>query len=57
MLNVINNRLRFVKHIQIKLFGGVNVIMTSDFYQTPFVKDSWIIQNIKDNVKILALNF
>jgi hypothetical protein len=57
MFNVINNRLRSVKHIQIKLFGGVNVIMIGDFYQTTLVKDSWIIQNIKDNVKTLALNF
>jgi hypothetical protein len=40
MLNVIDNRLRFVKHIQNKFFGGVDVIMTSDFYQTPHVKDS-----------------
>jgi hypothetical protein len=32
MFNVIDNRLRFVKHIQNNFFGGVDVIMTSDFY-------------------------
>ncbi len=40
MFNVINNRLRFIKHIQNNFFGGVDVIMTCDFYQTPLVKDS-----------------
>jgi hypothetical protein len=29
MLNVINNRLGFIKHIQNKFFSGVDVIMTS----------------------------
>jgi hypothetical protein len=32
MLNVIDNKLRSKKHIQNKFFGGVDVIMTSDFY-------------------------
>ncbi len=57
MFNVIDNKLRSIKHIQNKFFGGVDVIMISDFYQSPHVKDSWIIQNIKDNVNALALNF
>jgi hypothetical protein len=56
MFNVINNRLRSIKHIQNKVFGGVDVIMTSDFYQIPPMKDSWIFQNIKDNVNALAPN-
>jgi hypothetical protein len=34
MFIVINNTLKSIKHIQKKLFGGV------DFYQTPFVKDN-----------------
>jgi hypothetical protein len=42
MFNVIDNRLKSIKHIQNKFFGGVDVIMTCDFYQTPIVKDSWI---------------
>jgi hypothetical protein len=41
MLNVINNRLRFMKHIRNIFFGGVDVIKTCDFYQTPPMKDSW----------------
>jgi hypothetical protein len=40
MFNVMDNRLRYIKHIQNKFFGGVDVIMTSDFYQTPPMKDS-----------------
>jgi hypothetical protein len=32
MFNVINNKLRSIKHIQNNFFGGVNVIIRSDFY-------------------------
>jgi hypothetical protein len=32
MFNVIDNRLKSIKHIQNNFFGGVDVIMTSDFY-------------------------
>jgi hypothetical protein len=42
MFNVIDNRLRSIKHIQNKFFGGVDIIMIGDFYQTPLVKDNWI---------------
>jgi hypothetical protein len=38
MFNVIDNKLRSIKHNQHKFFGGVNVIMTSDFYHTPLVE-------------------
>jgi len=31
--------------------------MIGDFYQTPLVKNSWIFQNIKDNVNTLMSNF
>jgi len=47
MFNVIDNKLRSTKHIQNKFFGDVDVIMTSDLYQTPHMKDNWIFQNIK----------
>jgi hypothetical protein len=40
MFNVINNRRRSIKHIQNDFFGRVDVIMISDFYQTPVVKNS-----------------
>jgi hypothetical protein len=35
MFNVINNRLRSIKHIQNKFFGGVDVIMTGDSIKHP----------------------
>jgi hypothetical protein len=57
MFNVIDNSLRSIKHIQNNFFGGVDVIMIGDFFQAPLMKDSWIFQNIKDNVNILAPNF
>jgi hypothetical protein len=55
--NVIHNRLKSIKHIQNKFLGGVDVIMRSDFFQTPPMKDSWIFQNIKNNVNALTPNF
>jgi hypothetical protein len=54
MFDVVDNRLRSIKHIQNNFFGGVDVIMTSDFYQAPPMKDSGIFQNIKDNVNALT---
>jgi hypothetical protein len=47
MFNVIDNKLRSIKHIQNKFFGDVDVILTSYLYQTPHMKDNWIFQNIK----------
>jgi hypothetical protein len=40
MLNVINNKLRFIKHIQNKFFGGFDFNMTCDFYQAPHVENN-----------------
>jgi hypothetical protein len=40
MINVINNRLTFIKHIQNKICGGLELIMINVFYQTSHVKDS-----------------
>jgi hypothetical protein len=40
MLNVINNKLSFIKYIQNKFFGDVDVVMKCHFYQTPSIKDS-----------------
>jgi hypothetical protein len=57
IFNVIVNSLRSIKHIQNNFFGGVDVIMTSNFYQTPLVKNSWIFQNIKYNVNAFTPNF
>ncbi len=38
IFNVLDNMLRYITHIQNKVFGGVDVIITSDFYQTPLWK-------------------
>jgi predicted TIM-barrel enzyme len=37
MFNVIDNRLRSIKHIQNNFFGGVDAIMIGDFFQAPHV--------------------
>jgi len=47
MFNVINSKLKFIKHIQNKFFGGDDVIMTSDF---PFSK---IVGSFKISKKML----
>ncbi len=57
MFNVIDNKLRFIKHIQNKFFGGLDINMISDFYQAPLMKDSWIFQDIKYIVNALTSNF
>jgi hypothetical protein len=57
MLNVINNRLRSIEHIQNKFFNDVDVIMINDFYQAPHIKYSWSFQNIKNNFNALTPNF
>jgi len=53
MFNFIVNMLRSIKHI----IGGVDVIITNDFYQASLMKDNWIFQNIKYNINALTLNF
>jgi hypothetical protein len=57
IFNVIDNKLRSIKHIQNNFFAGVDVLMTSDLCQSPFVKYNWIFQNIKGNINALTPNF
>jgi hypothetical protein len=40
LFNVIDNKLRSIKLIQNKFFGGFDVNMTCDFHQTPHVEDN-----------------
>jgi hypothetical protein len=40
MIQVINNRLWFIKHIQNKICGGFELIMINDFYQASHMKDN-----------------
>jgi hypothetical protein len=54
LFNVIYNRLKFIKHIQNKIFGGVDVIVT---YQTPPMKDNCMFQTIEENVNALRPKF
>ncbi len=57
MFNAIENRLRSIIHVQNKFFGGVDIIIIGDFYQTLLVKNSWIFQTIKINVNALTPKF
>ncbi len=54
MFNIIDNKLKSIKHIQNKFFGGVDVIMIGYFYQAPPTKDNWIFENIKDTINALT---
>jgi hypothetical protein len=56
MFNVINHRLRAIKHIQNKFFCGLDVIMSCEFYQAPHVKDYWIFYSLNDRINALTLN-
>jgi hypothetical protein len=37
--------------------GGLDVIITSDFYQAPLIWDSWIFKPITNIFNITALNY
>jgi hypothetical protein len=37
--------------------GGLDVIMTSDFYQAPPFRNSWIFKPITNTFNIIVLNF
>jgi hypothetical protein len=57
MLNAIDQKLRSIKHVQENFFGGVDVIVTGDFYQAPPVRDKWVFQRIDDGLNAIAPNF
>jgi hypothetical protein len=54
MFNVIDRRSRTIKHIQNKFFDGLNAIISCDFYQTPPIKNYWIIYSLNDIINALA---
>jgi hypothetical protein len=58
MFNVINNKLKSIKLKSIQIFFWWCWCYHDKWFllSTP-VKDSWIFQNIKDNVNALAPNF
>jgi hypothetical protein len=57
MLTFIDQRLRVIKQVHNQFMGGLDVIMTNDFYQAPLVKDSWIFKPKLDGFNIFGTNF
>jgi len=46
MFNFIYRRLRVIKQVHNEFMGGLDVIMIDNFYQAPYVLDSWILKPI-----------
>jgi hypothetical protein len=57
MLSFIDRRLRIIKQVHNEFMGGLDVIMTSDFYQAPLVWDWWIFKPITNTFNTIALNY
>jgi len=57
MLSFIDCRLRIIKQVHNEFMGGLDVIMTNDFYQAPPIRDSWILKPITNTFNIIALNY
>jgi hypothetical protein len=49
--------LRSIKHAHNLIVGNMDVIITSDLYQTPLVQDKWVFQRTLDNIDALRINF
>jgi hypothetical protein len=54
IFSFIELHLRSIKHAHNLVFGNVDVIITSDLYQTPLVQDKWV---LLDNIDALRINF
>jgi hypothetical protein len=57
ILYFIDHRLHIMKKIHNEFTGGLDVIMTSDFYQTPLDWNSWIFKPITNTFNIITLNY
>ncbi len=57
MLTFINCKLRDIKQTHNKFIGGLDVIMTSDFYQASPIWNSWIFKSRIDELNILGTMF
>ncbi len=57
MLSFIDHKLCITIQVHNEFMGGLDVIMTSDFYQTPLVRDSCIFKPITNTFNIIALNY
>ena len=57
MFDAIDQRLRSIKHVQNKYFGKIDVIICSDFYEAPPVRDKCVFQKLDDGLNSFAPNF
>ncbi len=57
MLSFIDHILRINKQVHNEYMGGLDVIMTNDFFQAPFVWDWWIFKPITNTFNTIALNY
>jgi hypothetical protein len=57
MLFFIDRKLCIIKQVHNEFMGGLNVIMTSDFYQTPLVQNSRIFKPITNIFNTIALTY
>lgn len=57
MFNVIDNKLRFIKYVNNDLFGNLDLIVISDFYQAHLVNYNLIFQSEIDDLNALASIF
>jgi hypothetical protein len=57
MLTFIDYRLSDIKQTPKEFMGGLDVIMTSDFYQASPIQDSWIFKSRTNGFNILGTNF
>jgi len=57
MLSFIDRRLQTIKQNHNNFTGGLDVIMTNNFYQMPLVRDSWIVKSNAHGFDVLGTNF
>ncbi len=57
MLTFIDHKLRDIKQTHNEFMGGLDVIMTSDFYQASPIWNSWIFKSRIDELNILRTIF
>ncbi len=56
MWSFIDHRLHIIKRVHNEFMGELGVIMTSDFYQSPLIRDSWIFKPITNIFNTIVLN-
>jgi hypothetical protein len=56
VLSFINQTLCIIKQVHNQFMGGLDIIMTNDFYQTPQIIDSWIFKPKLEGFNILGTN-